>query len=163
VNSVDLRFEYIADRGFHGDLSVRLGTWHHVCDSYYFAIDETSNTAEQVPQALARLLEQWADQVRLLQPTGGTAFLPFDFSDQCTGWFRANSTDGLDALVEAGWSGIEGWSFYPSDIADAARNVYDFKAINGASMQCSIDELLGRIAASGEALALDGSVEWPRP
>lgn len=152
MNSVDLRFEYTAGRDLHRDLSVRLGTWQHLCDSYYFAIDETSSAEAEVPQALVRLLEQWAEQVRLLQPTGGTAFLPFDFSDQYTGWFRVTSADGLDTHVEAGWSGIEGWSFYPSDIADTARNVSDFKAIEGASTHCSIDELLTWIAAITEAL-----------
>ena len=88
MNRVDLRFEYTAGQGLHCDLSVRLGTWQHVCDSYYFAIDETSTADAEVPRALVQLLEQWTDQVRSLQPTGGTAFLPFDFSDQYTGWLR---------------------------------------------------------------------------
>lgn len=152
MNSVVLHVEYTSGRGLHRDLSVRLGTWCHVCDTYYFALDETSSADAEVPEALVRLLEQWSDQVQLLKPTGGTAFLPFDFSDQYTGWFRVTSANGRDTRVEAGWSNIEGWSFYPSDISETARNISDFRAITGATAQCSIDELLACIAASSHTL-----------
>ncbi|WP_327248481.1 hypothetical protein [Streptomyces sp. NBC_01320] len=146
MNRVALHLKRTTDQGIHDDLLLRLGVWRHACDSYYFASDETPTTGADVAQQLARLLEQWGEQVQQLRPTGGTAFLPFDFSDECTGWLRVTSPDGNHARVEAGWSLIEGWSFYPSDIADTARNVVDFEPVTNTAVDCRIEDLLATIA-----------------
>ncbi|GAA5022749.1 hypothetical protein [Streptomyces siamensis] len=145
MNYVAVRLERTTDQDIHDDLELHLGTWRHVSDSFYLANDPTATTAENVPQQLARLLEQWIEQVRELRPAGGTRFLPFDFSDECTGWLRVTSQDGTHARVEAGWSLIQGWSFNPSDIADMAHRVGDFEPEAGAAVDCLIDDLLATI------------------
>lgn len=75
-------------------------------------------------------------------------FLPFDFSDECTGWLRVSSPDGDRVRVEVGWSGIQGWSFHPSDIADTARVVGDFETEAGVAVDCRIADLLTTITDS---------------
>lgn len=130
--------------------------FHGESHAHYFAIDDAAARDEEGTQALGRLLEQWEDQVRQLTTVGGTVYLPFDFSDQCTGWFRVTSHDGRLAHVEAGWSGVEGWTFSPSAIAETARSISDFKPVAGVVADCSLDELLSALAANRESLRTDG-------
>ncbi|MFH8737934.1 MULTISPECIES: hypothetical protein [unclassified Streptomyces] len=151
MNDVAVRLERTTDRDIHDDLVLSLGTWQHVSDSFYFANDPTTTATKNVPQQLAGLLEQWVELVRELTPTGGTVFLPFDFSDECTGWLRVTSQDGRIARVEAGWSLIQGWSFNPSDITDMAHRVSDFAPEAGATVNCLIDDLLATITINRSA------------
>ncbi|MFD6940291.1 hypothetical protein ACFWAP_29590 [Streptomyces goshikiensis] len=60
-------------------------------------------------------MAQWATQVEGLRRVGGTAYLPYDFSDQCTAWLRVSSRDGETVEVQAGWSLIEAWGIEPSN------------------------------------------------
>ncbi|MFE4256314.1 hypothetical protein ACFRU3_44240 [Streptomyces sp. NPDC056910] len=145
VNHVAVRLERTTDQDIHDDLVLSLGTWRHVSDSFYLANDPTATATKNVPQQLARLLEQWGELVSQLRPAGGSAFLPFDFSDECTGWLRVTSQDGTHARVQAGWSLIQGWSFNPSDIADTAHRISDFEPEAGAAVDCLIDDLLATI------------------
>jgi hypothetical protein len=62
------------------------------------------------------------------------------------------STDGTTAVLTAGWSGIEGWSFYPSDFESTAEALGDFAPIPRASAECIIDELHAAIMESRSAL-----------
>jgi hypothetical protein len=142
------QFSRTTDRGVHGDLLMRLGAWRHTCDSYYLAIDESPAMGVDLASALARLLEQWVEQLEQLRVTGTPAFLPFDFSDQCTGWLRVSSTSPDQVLVEAGWSGVAGWSFYPSDIADTAAGLSDFEPVTSACVECGLDDLIAAIRQS---------------
>ncbi|MET9961606.1 hypothetical protein ABZ128_21545 [Streptomyces sp. NPDC006326] len=80
-----LRFERISNRGAHNDLRLSIGTLRHVCDSYYFATDQSPTVAGAgLGAKLGRLLEQWKEQVAELVGPGGIAYFPYDFSDQCT-------------------------------------------------------------------------------
>ncbi|MFB4284159.1 hypothetical protein ACBJ59_53345 [Nonomuraea sp. MTCD27] len=154
MNHVPLRLERTTDRDVHDDLMLRLGTYRHVCDSYYLAVDESAQTDQNITDGLVRLLDQWGAHLRRLRLTGGTVFLPFDFSDQCTAWLRVSSPDGGQAIVQAGWSSIEGWSFYPSDFAETAARVHDFKAVVNASVECDLDDLIAAVTQNRESLAL---------
>ncbi|MFE6805102.1 hypothetical protein ACFVEN_25960 [Streptomyces sp. NPDC057681] len=145
VNRVAVRLERTTDQDIHDDLVLSLGTWRHVSDSFYLANDPTATATKNVPQQLARLLEPWGELVSQLRPAGGSVFLPFDFSDECTGWLRVTFRDGTHARVEAGWSLIQGWSFNPSDIADTAHRISDFEPEAGAAVNCLIDDLLATI------------------
>ncbi|MFE4650499.1 hypothetical protein [Streptomyces sp. NPDC056707] len=87
---------------------------------------------------------------------GGTVYLPYDFSDQCTAWLRVSSSDGQTAEVQAGWSLIEGWGIYPSDYLSPARVVADFDPISGAQVVCSLIDLAARIDANRTTLEATG-------
>ncbi|MDP4509628.1 hypothetical protein [Nonomuraea turcica] len=157
MNNVPLRLERTTDRDVHGDLILRLGTYRHVCDSYYLAIDESAQAGQDVADGLVRLLDQWDEHLQRVRATGGTVFLPFDFSDQCTAWLRVSSPDGSQATVQAGWSSIEGWSFSPSDFAETAARVHDFKPVINASVECDLDDLIAAVAQNQDLLALRGN------
>ncbi|MFI5826925.1 hypothetical protein ACIA6C_06650 [Streptomyces sp. NPDC051578] len=151
-----LRFERTSSRGAHNDLRLSIGAHRHLCDSYYFAIDQSPTAAGAgLGTKLGRLLEQWKEQVAELVGSGGITYLPYDFSDQCTAWLRVSSSDGQAAIVQAGWSHIEGWSIEPSDYADASK-VTDFAPIEGAGIDCSLTDLTACIEANRAALVATG-------
>ncbi|MFI6646955.1 hypothetical protein ACIBI8_04900 [Streptomyces sp. NPDC050529] len=153
MNHFPLRLERVTDRDVHDDLLLRLGVYRHACDSYYFANDESAQAGQDIADGLARLLDQWGEHLRQLRPTGGTVFMPFDFSDQCTAWLRVSSPSGSRATIQAGWSSIEGWSFYPSDFAEAAARVHDFEPVVNASVECDLDDLIAAVAQNRHSLA----------
>ncbi|MET9700665.1 hypothetical protein ABZY31_27610 [Streptomyces sp. NPDC006529] len=153
---VDLHFDRVRTRGDHNDLRLRIGPHRQKCDSYYFALDDSPEAPGGLGPKLARLLDQWSTQVTGLTHGGGTAYLPYDFSDQCTAWLRVSSTDGQNAEVQAGWSLIEGWRIEPSDYLTTAPEVTDFDPIAGASTECSLSELVAHIEANRAALAATG-------
>jgi hypothetical protein len=87
--NLSLRYE---DNGtLHDDIQLQLENETWTCDSYYFALDrnvqEDDESTTKVKAVLSKLLEQWLTVATDL-PDAGTAFLPFDFSDQCTAWVR---------------------------------------------------------------------------
>ncbi|WP_338495565.1 hypothetical protein [Streptomyces sp. SJL17-4] len=147
---VALNFELLSDGSSHDNLRLRLGPYRHTSDSYYLAIDDSPTASTDLKTDLARLLEQWRSQVDELKGTGGTAYLPYDFSDQCTAWLRVSSADGHNAEVQAGWSRIEGWSFMPSDYLATAREVADFVPEADARIECSLEALSRSIATNAE-------------
>ncbi|MCT4356294.1 hypothetical protein M5362_24510 [Streptomyces sp. Je 1-79] len=150
---VPLRFERLTKKGDHKDLWLRLGSYRHACDSYYLAIDESPTASRHLGASLARLLEQWKNQVDELKGTGGTAYLPYDFSDQCTAWLRVTSTDGSTAEVHAGWSLVEAWGIEPSNYAATAPEIKDFDPIANARIECSLEDLSQCIAMNAKAHA----------
>ena len=52
MSRVPLRLERINDRDVHDDLMLRLGTYRHVCDSYYLAVDESARAGQEVSDSL---------------------------------------------------------------------------------------------------------------
>jgi hypothetical protein len=142
-----LRFEdnYTA----HDDLILRLGCHSWVCDSYYLALDRellpNREDADKVRAVLRRLLEQWLAALEQL-PDGGTVYLPYDFSDQYTGWLACERWNE-EVAVSRGWADIEGWSFFPS----VAGNLFDrprgFR-VDGPTVRCNLPELIGAIRGS---------------
>ncbi|MFE1908855.1 hypothetical protein ACFW96_35100 [Streptomyces gardneri] len=151
MTPVPLKFERLAKKGDHSDLRLHLGTFSHTCDSYYLVIDESPTASRRLGANLARLLEQWKDQVDELKGVGGTAYLPYDFSDQCTAWLRVTSADGCGAEVHAGWSLVEAWGIEPSNYVATAPEIKDFEPIAGAQIACSLDDLAQCIAMDAEA------------
>jgi hypothetical protein len=145
---VPLHFARTTDRSVHDDLLLKLGAWRHVCDSYYVAIDESLEAGADIASGLVRLLDQWLEQLERLPLVGRPVFLPFDFSDQFTGWLRVSSLSGSRVVVEAGWSAVEGWSFCPSDIADTADRLSDFEPVNNASIECELGDLVMAIGGN---------------
>ncbi|MER5685496.1 hypothetical protein [Streptomyces sp. NPDC002205] len=153
---VALHFDRVRTQGSHDDLRLRIGPYQHRCDSYYLALDDSPTVLGGLGLKLSRLLEQWSSQVASLRDGGGTVYLPYDFSDQCTAWLRVSSSDGQTAKVQAGWSLIEGWGIYPSDYLSTAPAVADFDPIAGAQVVCSLIDLAARIDANRATLEATG-------
>ncbi|MEU7599920.1 hypothetical protein [Streptomyces sp. NPDC041003] len=156
ATNVALCFERVRTKGDHGDLRLRIGAYKHTCDSYYFGLDDSPVVPGGLGARLARLLEQWATQLEGLSGAGGTAYLPYDFSDQCTAWLRVTSHDGETAEVQAGWSLIEAWGIEPSNYRATAPEVTDFDPITGARIACSLDDLTAHITANASTLKATG-------
>ncbi|MFE6932165.1 hypothetical protein ACFVDT_09075 [Streptomyces sp. NPDC057699] len=154
---VALHFDRVRTKGSRNDLRLCIGTYQHGCDSYYFALDDSPSVPGGLGHRLSRLLEQWSSQVADLRSGGGTAYLPYDFSDQCTAWLRVTSADGEAAEVQAGWSLVEGWGIYPSDYLSAAPAVSDFDPITGARVECSLVALAARIKDNRATLEATGA------
>ncbi|MFI1716271.1 hypothetical protein [Streptomyces litmocidini] len=152
TTSIALSLDQLTEKGIHRNLRLRLGAYRHVCDSYYLDIDESPTASPDLGTALVHLLEQWRSQVEQLRETGGTAYLPYDFSDQCTAWLRVSSTDGRDAEVQAGWSLVEGYRIVPSDYAATSPEITDFDPIVNARIECSLNDLARQIAINAESL-----------
>ncbi|MET9598896.1 MULTISPECIES: hypothetical protein [unclassified Streptomyces] len=153
---IALHFDRVSTKGSHNDLRLRIGLYQQNCDSYYFGLDEAPTAPGGLGARLARLLDQWSSQIAGLGLAGGTAYLPFDFSDQCTAWLRVSSEDGQAAEVQAGWTLIEGWSISPSDYLAAAAQVQDFDPIPGARIQCSLGDLAAQVDANRSTLVATG-------
>ncbi|WP_411089261.1 hypothetical protein [Streptomyces sp. 061-3] len=147
---IALNFELLTEKNAHDNLRLRLGPYRHTCDSYYLDIDDSPTASPDLKGNLARFLEQWRSQVNGLKGTGGTAYLPYDLSDECTGWLRISSTDGCNADVQAGWSLVSGWSFIPSDYLVTAPEITDFDPEANARIECSLDDLSRCIATNAE-------------
>lgn len=110
---VTLMFE---DNGSaHDDLVLKIGDSVWCCDSYYLALDRGMRAdhedASKVRAVLRALLENWRTAIEDLT-NGATAYLPYDFSDQCTAWLACELIDG-ELLIRRGWADVEGWSISP--------------------------------------------------
>jgi hypothetical protein len=135
---------------------LQIGTHRHRCDSYYLAIDESPTALRHLGASLARLLDQWIEQVDELRDAGGVAYLPYDFSDQCTAWLRVSSADGRTADIQAGWSLVEAWGIEPSNYRATAPAITDFDPIPSAQIECSLGDLSRCLVANQDALAATG-------
>jgi hypothetical protein len=133
--------------GDHGDLLLTLGSYRQRCDSYYLVIDDSPGTGGDVDAALARLREQWTTQLERLRQEPGTVFLPYDFSDQYTGWLQVTCDDGRHAAIQAGWATIEGYTFPPSDFVGTAATLTAITPFDGAAVECDLDDLISAVRA----------------
>lgn len=125
---VSLRFE---DNGrFHDDLVLRVGDREWRCDSYYLLIDNAMLPDREDPakvrDVLRRLLDQWCSAVTGLRD-GEACYLPYDFSDEYTGWLQCR-TDGSLLRVQPGWAEVNGYAVLPSDVGALLRQVPGFRA-----------------------------------
>jgi hypothetical protein len=139
--------------GGHEDLSIRVGSWTHTCDSYFFAIEaeDIGPTAAAVVQVMQALLRQWNERVLQLAD-GDVVYLPFDFSDQATIWIRAQRA-ATELQLQVGWSNLEGYSFLPSDFS--AVQPSDWKKLDGTpTVLTTTDEWERAVAISSAALRL---------
>lgn len=144
---LSLRFE---DNGTdHDDLVLLFAGQSRTCDAYYLALDRQlladREDADKVHAVLRRLLEQWLAAAEGL-PEGGTAYLPYDFSDQYTGWLRCQRSAG-EVTVAIGWAEVEGWSFFSSAVPEYLSCLPGFRP-DGPSVRVSIGELAQAIRDS---------------
>lgn len=129
--NLGLSFQHNGTR--HHDVVLLFGDERHVCDSYYLALDAQllpeCEDVEKVRAVLRRLLEQWLQAAEHL-PDGGTIYLPYDFSDQCTGWLACTRT-GDHVSLQRGFALVEGWSLIHSALGDLQRYPRGLEAQGG--------------------------------
>jgi hypothetical protein len=138
----------ITDRSVGGDTLLKLGVYRQSGDAAYLLGIDSPRAETTLEQDLAALLEQWVQQLEGLTE-GDTTFLPFSFSDQCTAWLRVSSPDGRRALVQAGWSSLEGWKIDPS--VYARETLDDFDPIVNAAIECDLSDLITTIRENRDA------------
>jgi hypothetical protein len=128
MQSSIISFQFEDNGRFHDDLVLRLGNQQWRCDSYYLLIDDgilaDQGGPSKVRAVLRRLLDQWQSAVAALGE-GDTCYLPYDFSDQYTGWLRCEAV-GSDLKMQRGWAEVEGYSFNPSDVGELFQTLSGF-------------------------------------
>jgi len=148
--AVMLTFEN--NRTLHDDLLLKFGGSVWRCDSYYLALDEgvlgRRRGAPKVRAVLRTLLEKWRAAIAALA-NGPTAYLPYDFSDQCTAWLACERVD-TELLVRHGWATVEGWTIVPSDPSPPETKPAGFKP-DGGPWPVSIADFLDGIDRSIDA------------
>jgi len=134
----------------HDDLHVWIEGYSRATDSYYFALDHSMLACDESPdkvrRVLIQLLQYWIEALSKSTPTR-PVYLPFDFSDECTGCFQCRP-DGEFIEVLPGWSHREGWSFAPSNPGDYFFGVTDFKSDAPAPIRLPREEFTGRLRKS---------------
>jgi hypothetical protein len=149
-----LTFTFKPNRTGHDDVALRFADQEWICDSYYLALDSELlpdiENEQKVCAVLIRLLEQWLKAIRTLD-VDDVAYLPYDFSDQYTGWLRCICTP-VGYVLAHGWSSVEGWSLAPSAVGTLMHELCDFRA-SGAERVMKADALVAAIDSSLESVA----------
>ncbi len=138
----------------HGDILLRFAGQEWICDAYYFALDRAllpdAEDDTKIRAVLSCLLAQWLETIQSLK-VDQVAYLPYDFSDQYTGWLRCTRTQSGFVVVR-GWSGVEGWSFFASAVGTLLLQLPDFRA-DGPSLEIGTAELVAAIRESASLVA----------
>lgn len=146
---LDLSLRYEANGTAHDDLVLRFAGETWIGDSYYLALDRKVLPEDESPTkvkvVLRTLLEYWFSIILNLE-NDGTTFLPFDFSDQSTGWLRCQR-EGNEITVSQGQALVEGHSLFPSAVGDHSLGPVGFK-VDGPTMKVSWKDLLQAIRES---------------
>jgi len=146
---VDLSLRYKNNGKAHEDLCLTFAGQTWLCDSYYFALDGDMQPEDESPAkvkaVLRKLLEQWLTAIANL-PDGDTAFLPYDFSDQYTGWLRCER-GGNEMCLSQGFASVQGHSFFPSIVGEYLYCLPSFQ-VDGPTLKISRVDLLQVIRAS---------------
>src|SRR5688500_6083286 len=140
---MELSLEFKDNDTAHDDRILRFAGQSWVCDSYYLALDREllpdREDADKDRAVLRRLLEQWRSAVENV-PDGGRVYLPYDFSDQYTGWLRCQRSGSVMDVCR-GWAEVEGWSFFPSAVGEYLTDLHGFRP-DGPSVHAPVAEVV---------------------
>jgi hypothetical protein len=130
----------------HDDLVMGLASWRYRCDTYYYELDHPAGSDSDVPGTIRRMLEMWLQDLQRCSK-GQSVYLPYDFSDQYTGWIKCALVSDIEWQITPGWSDKEGWAFDPSDYEDVAKGLDDFRPVkDGIQFVVESDALYADIA-----------------
>jgi hypothetical protein len=148
---VKLQLTFDDNRTAHNDVVLRLGDLAWRCDSYYLALDQgllaKREDAQKVRAVLRALLGNWRRAIEALE-NRATAYLPYDFSDQSTGWL-ACELDGRDLVIQHGVSSVAGWSISPSNPPAWAEKPANFRP-DGGPWTMPVEDFLTGLDESGQ-------------
>ncbi|MCB9684955.1 MAG: hypothetical protein H6738_15440 [Alphaproteobacteria bacterium] len=136
----------------HHDVILRVATWAHRSDSYYYVLDHPVGQEPDPVAAIRALLVGWQAAVEACAD-GEVAWLAHHFSDRYSGWLRCLRRGDAFEIVD-GWAGLEGWAFYPSDFAKVVGRLDDFTPHHdfGEPVRVARQQLLADIQASVSTL-----------
>jgi hypothetical protein len=142
--TIPLQIEYLPGGGSHDDLRIAVASHEHRADSCYLDLDRWPTAPGTTQDSLARLLDQWLDDLAGLGD-GGPAFLPFDLSDQCSAWLRVSRLESDRVRVDLGWTSVSGATFNPADYGDTASRIRDFRPMEGAVFDADLTDLVDEV------------------
>lgn len=107
-------------------------------------------------------LDCWISELERLSAGGGpVVLLPFNFSDQCTGWLRVGPVHDRLVEVQAGWSGVSQYELAPSDFTAASSRIFDFDPVRNARIERPLADIIAAVATARGALAHDRDHDSP--
>jgi SAM-dependent methyltransferase len=128
------------------DILLTIGQQRLRADSYYFAIDRGGDASAGPKVTIAAMLGQWKTAVAAC-PKGASVYLPFDLSDEHTGWVRCAVGDTCE--LRAGFAPLEGYKVWPDDWDEWQRGVPGFIPSKDAPpLTMDLDRVLAAIDAS---------------
>jgi len=99
-------------------------------------------------------LDCWISELqRLSDGAGPVVLLPFNFSDQCTGWLRVGPVRDRIVEVQAGWSRVSQYELAPADLTAASSRIFDFEPVRHARIERPLADIIAVVVAAREALA----------
>jgi hypothetical protein len=99
-------------------------------------------------------LDCWLSELGRLSGGGGpVVLLPFNFSDQCTGWLRVGPVRNGRVEVQAGWSGVSQYELDPSDLTAPGRRIFDFEPARNARIERPLADIVTAVVAARQAFA----------
>lgn len=103
------------------------------------------------------VLDRWRTELaRLSAGDLAVGLLPFNFSDECTGWLQVRPIgDGL-VEVQAGWSRMGQYDLDPSDVLAVGLRVADFEPVHNARIERPLDHVVAAVEAAREGLIESG-------
>jgi hypothetical protein len=141
------------DDEFPRSLVLKLGTSRFQC---ILDLDDPDCPINDGHLNAVNTLDCWISQLERLSG-GGTpiVLLPFNFSDQCTGWLRVGPVHDRLVEVQAGWSMIGQYELVPADLTAATSHILDFEPVRNARIERSLADVIAAVVAAREALAVN--------
>jgi hypothetical protein len=130
-------------------LVLRLGTSRLQC---ILEPDEADLVAGGRGHGAAQTLDRWLTQLERLVTGGGPVMLPFNFSDQCTGWLRVSPLPDDRVNVQAGWSRLGQYDFDPEDFVAVGSSLSDFTPVPNATITRPLANIVAAVTASRDEL-----------
>ena len=132
-----------------GELILKLGTSRFDC----ILVPDLGNFGERSRHpGPAHTLDRWIAELERLHVGRGPAMLPFNFSDQCTGWLRVTPTHEGLVDVQAGWSSLGQYDFDTSDFLTAGRSLPDFRPVRNARIERPLVDVIAAVTACRDEL-----------
>lgn len=102
----------------HGDISVLVGTYEVVADSYYFRLlaPRSDRSDASLCGYLASVLDAWTTEVETLG-LGEERYFAYDLSDQYSEWLEVRSVDELTLSICAVMTHDGGYRINPMEPA----------------------------------------------
>lgn len=128
-------------------LVLKLGTSRFECvlelDDPGFAVDGDSGYLGPV-----YTLDCWISELERLSAGGGpVVLLPFNFSDQCTGWLRVALVHERVVEVQAGWSEVGQYELGTPDPIIASGRIRDFEPVSNARIVRPLADIVAAVVA----------------
>jgi hypothetical protein len=134
-----------------GNLVLKLGTSRFEC---ILELDDPDFTGNGGHLDAVHTLDCWLSVLEQLSSGGvQVGLLPFNFSDQCTGWLRVGPAHDHVVEVQAGWSRVGQYDLVPSDLTAASNRITDFEPVRNARIRRPLAEIVAAVTAAREVIA----------